>query len=223
MEVNPMPSTALAHRSDRRSRRSAELRQRLFRAALNLFAQKGYMETTVEDITNAADVGKGTFFNYFPSKDHILIAFGEMQLAKLKAAAEEARHTQTSMPDFLRSLGVRMTEEPTKNPDIVRALLLAYLSSTPVREAMLDLQKRVLAVHTEMISMGQERGEIRSDLPALEIAQVFRQAIFGTLLIWSLYADGSLLSRMDSAFEVIWKGLAPRNSRTSELVLPLFW
>jgi AcrR family transcriptional regulator len=223
MEVNPMPSTAVARPSDRRSRRSAELRERLFRSALNLFAQKGYAETTVEDITNAADVGKGTFFNYFPSKDHILIAFAEMQLAKLKTAAAEARHTQTPMPDFLRSLGVRMTEEPTKNPDIVRALLLAYLSSTPVREVMLDLQKRVLAVHTEMIAMGQERGEIRGDLPPLEIAQVFRQAIFGTLLIWSLYADGSLLSRMDSAFEVIWKGLAPRNSRPSELVLPLFW
>jgi AcrR family transcriptional regulator len=223
MEVNPMPSGAVAHPSDRRSRRSAELRERLFRAALNLFAKKGYVETTVEDITNAADVGKGTFFNYFPSKDHILIAFAEMQLAKLKAAAEEARRTQTPMPEFLRSLGVRMTEEPTKNPDIIRALLLAYLSSTPVREAMLDLQKRVLAVHSEMITMGQERGEIRGDLPPLEIAQVFRQAIFGTLLIWSLYADGSLLSRMDSAFEVLWKGLAPRNSRPSELVLPLFW
>jgi AcrR family transcriptional regulator len=223
MEVNSMPSTAVAHAANRRSRRSAELRERLFRAALNLFAQKGYVETTVEDITNAADVGKGTFFNYFPSKDHILIAFAEMQLAKLKAAAAEARHNQTPMPDFLRSLGVRMTEEPTRNPDIIRAILLAYLSSTPVREAMLDLQKRVLAVHTEMITMGQERGEIRSDLPPLEIAQVFRQAIFGTLLIWSLYADGSLRSRMDSAYEVLWKGMAPRNSRPSELVLPLFW
>jgi AcrR family transcriptional regulator len=223
MEVNPMSSATVAHGPSRRSRRSAELRERLFRAALNLFAEKGYVETTVEDITNAADVGKGTFFNYFPSKDHILIAFAEMQLAKLKAAAEEARRTQTPMPEFLRSLGVRMTGEPTKNPDIIRALLLAYLSSTPVREAMLDLQKRVLAVHTEMITMGQERGEIRADLPPLEIAQVFRQAIFGTLLIWSLYADGSLLSRMDSAFEVIWKGLAPRNSRPSEIVVPLFW
>jgi AcrR family transcriptional regulator len=223
MEVTPMLSTTVTHLPNRRSRRSAELRERLFRAALDLFAQKGFAETTVEDITNAADVGKGTFFNYFPSKDHILIAFAEMQLAKLKAAAEEARRTQTPMPEFLRSLGVRMTEEPTKNPDIIRALLLGYLSSTPVREAMLDLQKRVLAVHSEMIAMGQERGEIRSDLAPLEIAQVFRQAIFGTLLIWSLYADGSLLSRMDYAFEVLWKGLAPRNSRPAELVVPLFW
>jgi AcrR family transcriptional regulator len=219
----PSPSPALSRPSSRRSRRSAELRDRLFRAALALFAKKGFAETTVEDITNAADVGKGTFFNYFPSKDHILIAFAEMQLAKLKAAAEEARRTETPMPEFLRSLGVRMTEEPTRNPDIIRALLLAYLSSTPVREAMLDLQNRVLAVHTEMIALGQERGEIRCDMPPLEIAQVFRQTIFGTLLIWSLYADSSLLSRMDSAFEVLWKGLTPRNSRPSELVVPLFW
>lgn len=209
--------------SDRRSRRSAELRERLFRAALQLFAKKGFAETTVEDITNAADVGKGTFFNYFPSKDHILLAFGEMQFAKLQSAVEEARSSAAPMPQFLRSLGERMTQEPTRNPDIVRALLLAYLSSTPVREAMLDLQKRVLALHSEMIQLGQQRGEIRGDLPALEIAQVFRQTIFGTLLIWSLYGDGSLQSRMETAFEVMWKGLTPRNQEPVANVVPLFW
>src|SRR5215472_16888154 len=90
---------ALAHR---RQRRSAEIRERLFRAALSLFAQKGFAETTVEDITEAADVGKGTFFNYFPSKDHILIAFGEMQLAKLEAAITEVRRTQEPIQQFLR-------------------------------------------------------------------------------------------------------------------------
>jgi len=58
----------------RRERRSAETRERLFRASLDLFARKGFTETKVEDITEAADVGKGTFFNYFPSKDHILLA-----------------------------------------------------------------------------------------------------------------------------------------------------
>jgi AcrR family transcriptional regulator len=212
---------------DRRTRRSAELRERLFRAALSLFGKKGFAETTVEDITNAADVGKGTFFNYFPSKDHILLAFGEMQLAKLQSAVDEARRTSTPMPVFLRSLGERMTEEPTRNPDIMRALLQAYLSSTPVREAMLDLQKRVLAIHSEMIQLGQQRGEIRDDLPPLEIAQVFRQTIFGTLLIWTLYADGSLLGRMDAAFEVLWKGLTPReaarNLEGPQLVVPMFW
>src|SRR5437773_891865 len=143
--------------SDRRQRRSAEIRERLFRAALNLFAKKGFAETTVEDITEAADVGKGTFFNYFPSKEHILLAFGEMQLGKLEAAIDAARRTNEPMPQFLRSFGVRMTQEPTRNPEIIRALLQAYLSTTPVREAMLDLQKRVQALHTEMIRSEERR------------------------------------------------------------------
>src|SRR5438045_8001255 len=144
--------------SDRRQRRSAEIRERLFRAALNLFAKKGFAETTVEDITEAADVGKGTFFNYFPSKDHILLAFGEMQLSKLEAAIEMARQINEPMPEFLRTLGIRMTQEPTRNPAIIRALLQAYLSTTPVREAMMDLQRRVPALHPQMIQLGQDRG-----------------------------------------------------------------
>src|SRR5271155_5679618 len=106
----------------RRERRSAETRERLFRAALDLFARKGFSETTVGDITEAADVGKGTFFNYFPSKDHILLAFGEMQLAKLESAVAQARRSGEPMPQFLRSLGVRMTQEPIRHPGIIRTL-----------------------------------------------------------------------------------------------------
>src|SRR5712675_1679245 len=175
----PSPRAA-THGPDRRQRRSAEIREKLFRAALKLFGEKGLAETTVEDITNAADVGKGTFFNHFPSKEHILLAFGEMQLAKLQDAVNAARTSNESMPHFLRSLGIRMTQEPTRNPAIIRALLQAYLSTTQVREAMIDLQNRVHALHTQMIQLGQARAEIRSDLPAAEIAHVFCQTIFGT-------------------------------------------
>jgi len=206
----------------RRLRRSAEIRERLFRSALDLFARKGFANTTVEDITEAADVGKGTFFNYFPSKDHILLAFGEMQLAKLEAAIEEARSNQTSVEQFLRALPERMTQEPTRNPAIVRTLLQAYLSTSAVREAMVDMQRRVQAVHTQIIQMGQERGEIRTDFPAGEMASVFRQTIFGTLLMWSLYGDASLSERMRTAFDILWSGLAPRNPALASSVAPLF-
>lgn len=206
----------------RRQRRSADIRERLFRAALQLFAEKGFAEATVEDITEAADVGKGTFFNYFPSKDHILLAFGEMQLHKLEAAIETARKTGEPMPEFLRSLGERMIQEPVRNPAIVRALLQGFLSTTSVREAMLDLQRRVLAMHTEMIQLGQDRGEIRNDLPASEIAQVFRQTLFGTLLIWTLSGDATLQSRIEAAFNLLWTGMAPGGNSTTPMPVPLF-
>jgi AcrR family transcriptional regulator len=195
----------------RRLRRSAEIRERLFRSALELFARKGFAHTTVEDITEAADVGKGTFFNYFPSKDHILLAFGEMQLGKLEAAVSEARSSNQSVQQFLRALPERMTQEPTRNPGVVRTLLQAYLSTTAVREAMVDMQRRAHALHTQIIQMGQERGEIRTDIPATEMANVFRQTIFGTLLMWSLYGDASLTERMGTSLQVLWSGMAPRN------------
>src|SRR6201997_5789266 len=83
--------SAVQSRSDRRERRRLETRERLYRAALELFGERGFLETTVEDITEAADVGKGTFFNYFPSKEHILMAFGEMQLAKLESVINQAQ------------------------------------------------------------------------------------------------------------------------------------
>ena len=197
---------------DRRQRHAAEIRERLFRAALDLFAKHGFADTTVEDITNSADVGKGTFFNYFPSKDHILLAFAEMQLAKLQSIIEDLRATGEPVPQFLRTLGMRMTEEPGRNPSMVRALLLANLSRTPVREAMRVNQARGHALLTEFVKIGQERGELRNDLAAGEIAHVFRQTVFGTLLIWSLYGDDSLANRIQTALEVLWQGLSPRTA-----------
>ena len=213
-----MPSTSTSIPSNRRERQSLERRERLFRAALDLFARKGFAETTVEDITNAADLGKGTFFNYFPSKEHILLAFAEMQLGKLRAAADEARAKNEPTRVFLRSLGARMTQEPIRNPSIIRILLQAFLSNTPVRESMMDLQARVIAIHTEIIHLGQQRGEIRDDLPPEVLANVFRQTVFGTLLIWSLYGDATLLSRIEDAFEVLWTGLAPRKASSQDSV-----
>ena len=194
----------------RRIRRRAELRERLFRAALVLFGKKGYAETTVEDITEAADVGKGTFFNYFPTKEHILMAFGEMQLAKLEAIVRDAKQSDLAMQEVLRILVLRMTEEPIRNPAIVRALLQANLSSLSVRGAMLRIHDRNRALLGQLIRHGQERREIRTDLPPEEIAQVWRQTIFGTLLFWSLAGDASLTRRIEQSLSLLWTGIAFR-------------
>jgi AcrR family transcriptional regulator len=200
--------------SSRRARRSAATRESLFRAALDLFAAKGFAETTVEDITEAADVGKGTFFNYFPSKDHLLVAFSDMQIGKLQVAVDLVAQSREPMPSCLRALGLNMTAEPARNPSIVRALLQANLSSSAVREIMRVNHARSHALLTKLVQTGQDRGEIRNDLPAAQIAHVFRQTVFGTLLMWSVYGDSSLPERIHAAFDLLWNGIAPREVAT---------
>jgi AcrR family transcriptional regulator len=201
-------SSLLHSASPRRERRSIELRERLFHAAIRLFALKGFSETTVEDITNAADVGKGTFFNYFPSKEHILASFGRMQIRKVQAAADAAPGTPLTIQVFLRNLALDVISVPAQNPAVVRALLLANLSSEPVREAMREIHRDATACLARIVEVGQQRGEIRKDLDAGDIAPVLRQSLLGALLIWSLYGDGSLESRIETVLKVLWNGLA---------------
>ena len=64
---------------------------------MHLVAQHGFQATTVEEITQAADVGKGTFFNYFPSKEELLNSFGEIRLGKVRAALEAAEEGRESI------------------------------------------------------------------------------------------------------------------------------
>jgi AcrR family transcriptional regulator len=199
---------------DRRQRRSAEIRERLFRAALEQFAIKGFAETTVEDITNAADVGKGTFFNYFPSKEHILVAFSDMQIARLEDAVRTGRQSRQPMPEFLKALSVKMTAEPGRSPEVMRALLQANLSST-IRDAVRENSLRGHALLTQLMELGQLRGEFRRDIPASDLGHVFRQVVLGTVLIWSVFGDSSLPERISTALNILWKGVESREPVTA--------
>jgi len=58
------------------------------RAALGLFAEHGYEQTTVHDICAAAEVGHATFYRYFPTKEHVVFAYRDAYLDALARMIE---------------------------------------------------------------------------------------------------------------------------------------
>ena len=56
-----------------RERKKQKTKASIQREALRLFKKKGYEETTIEDIAAAAEISPSTFFNYFPSKEDVVI------------------------------------------------------------------------------------------------------------------------------------------------------
>jgi AcrR family transcriptional regulator len=174
----------------RRERRRVEIRERLFRAALRLFAERGYLQTTVEDITEAADVGKGTFFNYFPTKEHVLATFGAERIATIESALEEAK--KGSVLPALRRMAVDLAGMWAESPELLRAIYAAHASCQPVRA---ELHKRLIVgrrLITEIFALGQERGEIRRDLTPAELARFTQLILFGVTLAWAMNPDTSL-------------------------------
>lgn len=88
-------------------------RERLYEAALALFREQGYEQTTVDQITRRAELAKGTFFNYFPSKDAILRYMGERQIGQLSATSTTGGVTSAvgNLKRFLGALSASMERD----------------------------------------------------------------------------------------------------------------
>jgi AcrR family transcriptional regulator len=194
----------------RRERRAAETRLKLFRCALQLFAERGFPNVTVEDITEAADVGKGTFFNYFESKDHVLGVMAEIQLGKVRAAMEEAESGKRSIQTVLHNLFTNLSEEPGHSPELARALLSSFLAST-VRELLGRNMSDGRRMAARIIELGQQRGEVDPKLKKEGIALHLQQAFIGTLLLWSLRGQPKLQIAVEASFQHFWRAIAVKD------------
>ena len=197
----------------RRERHSAAVRQRLFDAAMRLFAERGFTETTVEDITNAADVGKGTFFNYFPSKEELLTSFADLRIGKIRAALKEVERGAEPVVEILRRLYIRLGEDPGRSPELARGMLLTMLSKEVVRLKFCTRFAQGHVIMTKIFKIAQERGEVRRDVDAADLARSYKESYLGSLLAWSLTPSTRLAPSFQRAFEHFWSAAAAKHSR----------
>lgn len=198
-------SASRHHQPGRRERRRTETRERIFRAAMKLFAEHGFSDTTTEQITEVADVGQGTFFNYFPTKPHVLTVLTEIQLSKIGTAKKQAEAGDSPIHDVLHRLTYSITEEIGKSPELTRALLTAFLSNEEVRALTAKTMIRGREEISEMLAAGQSRGEVRRDLKTEHMALTFQRGILGTMLLWAISGKADLHDWLEKAFHDFWE------------------
>src|SRR3982750_4651200 len=58
-----------------RERNKQRVRERILTVTIDLFQAQGYNQTTMDEIAEKAEISRGTLFNYFPSKDSLLLPF----------------------------------------------------------------------------------------------------------------------------------------------------
>ena len=204
-------------KSGRRARRKAETRERILEAAMDLFDRQTYLETTIEQITDIADVGKGTFFNYFPTKEQVLAQSGTLNLEGAGASAEEGSVREAWKQVYLSSAAF-----PRRSRSILRNMIVAHLATESAQKQWSDDIGQKCRVLSDWARRGQSQGEIRRDLPVEKISFLFVQSLLGAILGWSMWATGTLPDWLEASFDHFWQGISthPVNGKALETPQP---
>lgn len=215
-DICPESNQELGHHSgaprNRRERRQTEIRERLIRSALALFAERGFSATTVEDITNRADVGKGTFFNYFAGKDYIFAACVQGQVQKIQRFVAQTRHSREPMNELLYRLAVSLVGDAGDSPAMLHSILVTASSNESVRAVMADGLEKGRKFLEELFALKQQRGEIRDDFATQEMTLGFQRALLGTVFLWSLAPSRPLADCLRETTDIVWSAIRRRQT-----------
>jgi AcrR family transcriptional regulator len=198
----------------RRERKKELTRRRIFEAAIELFRSKGFEATTVDEITEKADVGRGTFFNYFPRKDSVLAYLSEERLAVAEENATALLAEPTPAREKLIDLYLHAASAWEQDRELSQFVFHEWLKRAfaPTAEAELGWQRLVIA----MIDKGRADGELRADLDPVRADAILSSVYIATLFHWLFCPDEcrardfDLRGELRTRLGILFDGLAPR-------------
>ena len=175
-------------------------------AAWKLFYEYGYDETTVEDIIYESKTSKGSFYHYFEGKDSLLgtlsFLFDE-KYEELKPRISEDMNSVDVLIFLNRELFAMIEDSIAIN--LLSGLLSTQLV-TKGEKHLLDRNRVYYKLLRQIVSKGQEKGEIRTDLSVGEVVKMYAMAERSLMYDWCLCnGEYSLTSYAKNAMPIfLW-------------------
>lgn len=195
--------------TSRWERRKERTHRRLLEEAQRLFKVKGFDDTTVEEVAAAADVAKGTFFNYFESKESLL---GDLLYNQMHAILAAPPLPQALAPDRIRQLLQTIWQELAPYRHLSHRMFV-HAMTHPHPERFADKDRTVARVLADLFAQGQAEGVFRPNANA-ELAGSLLATYFFRLCIMECIEDPSTPScgddRMQEALDLLYEGMLIR-------------
>ena len=171
----------------RRARSKQEIRERIVKAALDLFQTKGFDATTTKAIARKAGIAEGTVFNYFRTKDDIALHFFEQEVDQAMAAVRgNPRLRKAPLEEKLFTLVHSQLEYLAHHERFIGAALIHALKPAsplgPFSHRSQELRHRYLGFVEELIEESAPRG--RPGPLTFFAPEVFWIYYLGVLLYW---------------------------------------
>lgn len=194
-----------------REEKKRRQRSDILRAGVDLFRERGYDATRVQDIVERVGVSEATFFNYFPSKDALLeeYATGSVKLYAQflqQEMADADRPVPDRIRDLLRIIGLGLEQEDRQFMAVVATRSKLFYGG---EGAMFEKQVLAQGLLADLFREGQARGEIRPDIEAHALAESLTGAYTFTIVNWltGRWKDsGRLVPRMLRVADIVLEG-----------------
>ena len=180
-------------------------RHEIFDASVHLFLEKGFRETSMREIADAAGMGKSTLYDYFRSKDEILLWGVEDQIMDLNTRAQEIVNETAPAMERLQKIMKHHLEYLIASRELYLKL------SFEVQRLAIESQQRIqLKRHTyqdlirHLIDDGIQEGTFRP-VNSLLVSRTLITAL--TPAVYTTRPTGTPQEMLNEAFDIIMKGI----------------
>ncbi|NEN86929.1 TetR/AcrR family transcriptional regulator [Paenibacillus elgii] len=193
-----------------RASRKQELKERIFTHAIKLFKEKGFDNVTVEEITQACGIAKGTFYNYFPKKEAVLLHLAVSQLESV----HETIQNNKNMPDLkqqLLHLFSNLFHQYAEQPDMVRLVVSEMMRADMFINAEMRIIEKFRQALAALLEDAKDKGQLAKQAASEDIAAVLTGVYFNSLMIWlSAGTDAIQIETLfQRHFDIVWEGIHP--------------
>ncbi len=191
----------------RRERKKAQTRDKIFEAAMTLFADSGYDSVTIEQICDEADVANGTFFLHFPTKAAVL---DELNVRLSDTLLTELQGQEGSAADKLRQVREAVIKLWSDHAALMQHLL-GEVMTRPLEEQAQGATQDLIVLVSEIITEGQASGEFSTEFNPQVSASLLIAGWNGITITAAGRKDNdAVLAANQQVLDFILRALEPR-------------
>lgn len=192
-----------------RQLQALETKNKIYNAAVTVINEKGFHNTSIEDITSYADVAKGSFYTHFESKEAIVFyTFQQSDEMYDKAFAQIKDEDFLDM--MIHFVKISYTEYEKRGKGIIKAIVSSYFTFTDYNFYSKD--RDLMKCLNKIIEKGKEQEILDIHIPTDKYVNLLLSTLVGVEVMWCLDDQGNSLADMIAdAVRITTVGMMAKN------------
>jgi AcrR family transcriptional regulator len=173
--------------ASRRERKKIAARSQILSTAIGLFSRRGLDAVTIDEIAAAADVGKGTIYNYFATKEDIVVAFMADLEARMAPAIARFRPGERPVDHVLADYILLHFRLKEPYHAFVRVFLAQmFLDTGRFLPYMVEMQRYIDPPLQSLFAALEERRALRAGIDVPRLILSFKTMHLGLTALWAV-------------------------------------